>query len=214
MEQDKSKDIAEDYQDKILHEIFEDPLQEDECLKTIVNNTDLKSKIDKILEGIDSDEQGGVESSIKQLLTSLIEEMQSASPSQSKYLSQYKAKLSNKISALKILLLLKGSKKGKFSEPELSAEEKNIQRQQKQHVKNLLKRFVIYEIYKIMNPKRIAGETKTSNFTNNMITGGLKRALKYEGGKPKDLAKYSPGMIKKLTKYHNKFKTNSKGLQI
>lgn len=40
----------------------------------------------------------------------------------------------------------------------------------------------IYEIYKITNPNRLAGETSLDNFINNVKTRGIKVALEYDGG--------------------------------
>jgi hypothetical protein len=215
VEQDKSKDIAKNYQAKILHDLLEDvPPEEDEYLQTILNDGDLKNKIEQILEGIESEGQGGVEAAINQLIMSLIEEINEQFPSQTENLSQYKAKFAAKMNSLKIFLLMKGTKQKKNLSSELSEAAQKQKKQAKQQIKNLLKRFIIYEVYKIMNPKRIAGETKVANFINNMIVGGLKRAVKYEGGRKRDLSKYSPKMIKTLNKYHNKFKGSSRGLQI
>jgi len=42
-------------------------------------------------------------------------------------------------------------------------------------------RLIFYEIYKIINPERLAGETPLQNFINNVKTRGIEVALKYEG---------------------------------
>lgn len=46
--------------------------------------------------------------------------------------------------------------------------------------KEFLMRMVIYEMYKIINPNRIAGETAIENFINNVRFRGLKFALQHE----------------------------------
>ena len=79
----------------------------------------------------------------------------------------------------------------------------------KKNLKKLIKNFAIYEIYKIMNPKRIAGETKKMNYVNNLIYGGKKLAQKYEGGKASDLKKYGEKEIQKIDKSVKKFKQKS-----
>lgn len=61
-------------------------------------------------------------------------------------------------------------------EEELSEEEK---RRRLQHV--------IYEVYKILNPHQIAGETAINNFINNVRTRGINVAMRNEG---KEFAKY------------------------
>jgi hypothetical protein len=42
-------------------------------------------------------------------------------------------------------------------------------------------RIMIYEVYKVLNPRKLAGETKIDNFINNVITRGIDEAIKYEG---------------------------------
>ena len=76
----------------------------------------------------------------------------------------------------------------------------NMSDQAKNNFKNLIKNFAIYEIYKVMNPRRIAGETKKDNYKHNMIMGGQKLAGKYEGGKESEISKYSQGFKDQVTK--------------
>ena len=40
---------------------------------------------------------------------------------------------------------------------------------------------IVYEVYKILNPNRLAGETTLENFINNVQARGVKVALEYEG---------------------------------
>ncbi|MBF8246435.1 MAG: DUF5394 family protein [Rickettsia sp.] len=47
----------------------------------------------------------------------------------------------------------------------------------------LSRRHLIYEAYKILNPKRIAGETEIENYKHNYLIGGIKKAEKYSKGK-------------------------------
>ena len=47
--------------------------------------------------------------------------------------------------------------------------------------KKLLHRLIVYEVYKILNPNRLAGETTLENFINNVQARGVKVALEYEG---------------------------------
>ena len=77
----------------------------------------------------------------------------------------------------------------------------------------LIKKFAIYELYKILNPRRIAGTSRYENFVNNVIMIGLAAARKYEGGTNKELEKYSPEFIQELEKSHIKFKkTGGRGI--
>lgn len=91
--------------------------------------------------------------------------------------------------------------KGLFSK--IKSKFSGISVQAKKDFKDMIKRFAVYEVYQVMNPRRIAGETKVSNFVHNMILGGLKRASKYTGGKAGDLMRYDKNFILKLQKLHN-----------
>jgi len=77
-------------------------------------------------------------------------------------------------------------------------------------LKRLVNNFAIYQVYKFMNPKRIAGETKEENFAYNMIKGGMKLASHYAGGSKNDLKSYSPQFIKKLENASKNFKNNGR----
>ena len=68
--------------------------------------------------------------------------------------------------------------KKKEKDKELEEErEEELTEEQKKHKQ----RMAIYEIYKAMNPNRIAGETQLENFINNVQVHGMKTALKNEG---------------------------------
>ncbi len=66
------------------------------------------------------------------------------------------------------------------------------------YFKDIIKQFAIYQLYKVMNPRRIAGETKKENYKHNMVIGGNKLAVKHEGGKPAEVASYDKSFIKKV----------------
>ena len=75
-----------------------------------------------------------------------------------------------------------GKEKKERDEEEL-LEYEEMSKEQKEHIH----RMMVYEIYKILNPNRIAGETALENFMNNVIRYGVKEAMKHEG---KEFAKY------------------------
>ncbi len=81
------------------------------------------------------------------------------------------------------------SKKGKESLLNIEA---------KKNLKRIMKNFAVYEVYKIMNPKRIAGETKKDNYRSNLMRGGEKLASKYEGGKESDLKQYGAAEVTRI----------------
>lgn len=68
----------------------------------------------------------------------------------------------------------------------------------KSYLKGVMKRFVVYEIYKVMNPKRIAGETKKQNYQKNVKQIGVEKARKYEGGSKSDLKQYGVAEVKRM----------------
>lgn len=76
----------------------------------------------------------------------------------------------------------------------------------RKNLKTLLKNFAIYEVYKVMNPRRIAGETAKTNYMHNMAVGGEKLASKHTGGKPRDLAKYSAKDLQTANRVAGTFK--------
>lgn len=72
-------------------------------------------------------------------------------------------------------------------------------------LKKIIKEFAIYEIYKVMNPKRIAGETKKDNYVHNMMMGGQKRASQYTGGKDSDIRSYGQAEVKRIDRISKNF---------
>lgn len=82
--------------------------------------------------------------------------------------------------------------------------------QSMKNLKDAIKRFVVYEIYEIQNPKRIAGESKIKNFVHNMILGGFKRASKYEGGRASDIKHYRREFIESLERQHRRLALQGK----
>ena len=81
------------------------------------------------------------------------------------------------------------SKKGKESILNIEA---------KKNLKRIIKNFAVYEVYKIMNPKRIAGETKEDNYRKNLMQGGEQLASRYEGGKESDLKQYGEAKVERI----------------
>jgi hypothetical protein len=74
----------------------------------------------------------------------------------------------------------------------------------KKNIKAQLIRWAIYELYKIINPRQLAGETKMENFINNVLVGGIEYAKEYSGGSPEEIKSYGfdSGFLKELEKSH------------
>lgn len=73
------------------------------------------------------------------------------------------------------------------------------------NTKQILKRFAIYEIYKVMSPRTIAGETQRQNFISDYITGGIKKAMRYDRSYLAKAERDSPSLLKQLDKSHSRF---------
>lgn len=65
--------------------------------------------------------------------------------------------------------------KDKKKEVEEEKEEEQPEKERKEH----LYRVACYELYKVVNPNKLAGETELSNFLNNVNRVGIREALKY-----------------------------------
>ena len=81
----------------------------------------------------------------------------------------------------------------------------------KKNLKKIIQNFAIYQVYKVMNPKRIAGESKKINYIHNLMRGGQKLAAKYEGGKESDLKRYGQNTVNKIHRAVGKAKKLSRG---
>ncbi len=72
---------------------------------------------------------------------------------------------------------------------EMAERDEEEKEQTKEEIERINK-VMIYEIYKIVNPHRLAGETAMDNFIKNVKTRGIKEAMKYEGAEyAKDMHK-------------------------
>ncbi|RZI47304.1 hypothetical protein EDM53_02425 [Rickettsiales endosymbiont of Peranema trichophorum] len=76
-----------------------------------------------------------------------------------------------------VLGIGKIKKDAQKEQEEQEQEEKELSNEEKERRYRIL----VYQIYKIMNPRRLAGETKLDNFIHNVQARGIKEAMKYEG---------------------------------
>lgn len=79
---------------------------------------------------------------------------------------------------LELFLNIKIKKKKREEEQEEEKEEELTKSEKERR-----RQIIWYEVYKVLNPQRIAGETEVENFINNVRTRGIVEALKYEGAK-------------------------------
>ena len=80
--------------------------------------------------------------------------------------------------------------------------------------KKAIKEFMVYEIYKVMNPRRIAGETTKDNYEHNMMLGGAERAAKYDGGRESDLRSYGKAEVRRIERASKSFQNKGGGFSI
>ncbi len=95
---------------------------------------------------------------------------------------------------------------------DLSAQEL-LNKKHKHQFREFLKKAADYELYKITNPNRLAGETREENFISNAILLGVKKALKY-AGLEHSIDKIDPNALKILEKAHQDLKKPTKGLNL
>ena len=69
----------------------------------------------------------------------------------------------------------------KVNDKEKKEEEIEKEEELTEEQKQIRLRQIIYEVYKIINPERLAGETSLENFISNVITRGIEVAMEYDG---------------------------------
>jgi hypothetical protein len=89
-------------------------------------------------------------------------------------------------------------------------EKKPMQEKDKNNLKEVLKKCIIYEAYKVVSPRAIAGETAESNFRNNIMMQGVDKALKIEKTTMEQAEKkYGKNFVKDLQQQRQ---SSSKGM--
>lgn len=80
-------------------------------------------------------------------------------------------------------------------------------KESRKQLKEILKRAVIYESYKSMNPRKIAGETVRENFEDNVVLRGIKKAIKQEGAAASStMSQFTTAELGALQNKHREFK--------
>lgn len=104
-------------------------------------------------------------------------------------------------------------------DPEISSVAKKdelqfITGQAKKDLMRTLKNLAVYELYKVMNPRRIAGETKKDNYINNTMVRGHKIASLYEGGSKAEVQSYDKQELARIEKQSNSFRKGGNNIGI
>lgn len=190
-------------------------LQEDlqEFLNALEEDPEVAAEIEKLIEESLGADLSEVQTKIMLILDQYLKSMEKRQGRKIHTLRAKKEELTNKISALSMYFIMRSDQftKRRFDLQQKSEKHFNsLTKEAQKAFKQTLKRFVIYELYKVLNPKRIAGETKAENFINNVITSGMKQARKFEGGKDNEIKQHSPELLKQLEKEHKEFKKAQK----
>lgn len=107
------------------------------------------------------------------------------------------------VSLIEFLEKVLGVKRSKDKVKEPSLQEKEAKRVMDEYKKHR-QRMVMYEIYKVINPNQLAGETKFENFLNNLVTRGLHVARQYNGKEYENM--FTTKEIENIASYGNIFK--------
>lgn len=102
---------------------------------------------------------------------------------------------------LKFLEKLLGISAQEEKKQQEQEEEKEEELDEKEKQKAL--KIIIYEMYKIITPNQVAGETALENFINNVKTYGVKEAMKHEGSQY--ASKFNPDDLENLESHRFSF---------
>lgn len=100
---------------------------------------------------------------------------------------------------------LKKKNLSKHSGKQLDAQEEELEEELTKEEKELKLRAAIYEIYKLTNPNRIAGETSLENFIKNVKTRGVDFAMQHDGHE--HAQKFTKTELKNLSSYTSMVKS-------
>lgn len=202
-----------------LDQTIEEILKEEDVellIEELEDNPEIKEQIDELLSSIDAGELTEIQSRLLLLLQKFSGKLRDKFKEKEKFEELFKSpdgKLQKTLRELSMYLMSQNvvlkrsmSKNAKKGKDKLESMSKKML----QKFKKMVKKFAVYEIYKAMNPNRIAGETHKENFVSNYIVGGMKRAEKY---KSKDV-NISKNKMKQLAKAHKKYKQTGMGMSM
>lgn len=217
-EDDKKLISEEENQDK---EYFQDLEQEvlgdqnlQEFMQEIDKDQDFNAAIEKILAKLNGIDMTMLQAEIIILLKRCIKlyrskgkrKLEEISKSGDDYLLEQAHKISSYLMTKKSTSILRANV-GLGLNSKSDRYQYNLDKKAERDFKDTLRRLATYEVYKIMNPRRLAGETKLENFVNNIITSGIKFAEEYES--KSDVQHYhatASKLIKEAEKKHKQFK--------
>jgi hypothetical protein len=194
-----------------IEELLGDELEpeEAELLSAIEDDPEVQTAIEELLNNIDDLDIVQVQSKLLLLLHQIFQARIKDKEKFKAFIKKREKTINDYLKNISLYLLQTRSEIVRDASRNILTKEDKYEYLTKESRNNLrksIKRFTVYEIYKFVNPRRIAGETRRDNFINNMIVGGLKRASRYEGGTKREIQTYSPKFIRNLEKQHRSFK--------
>lgn len=188
-----------------------------EVLNSLENNQDFNIGLEEILSSIAADnfDLSELQSKIMLLIRPMISEL-SPKEDVEEILKKYKKQgmsLEQRMEEISFYLAMKNLLENNehMSELAKSKDKKGfLNSKSYKGLKETIHRFAVYELYKMANPRRIAGETRETNFVGNVLTKGLKVARKYSGGSDEEIKKYGEKKMKTLKQQRNKLLKLSK----
>ncbi len=210
----KEQTIWEEYLNLIESSNDKTLSDDDQAILDVLQSDEtIAAEIDKLIDDLDSGviELGELESKFILLLQSVLFKLSHGKSKEfSSRLMKSEKEIIEQIAMLSRYVMMQKS----FLAKELSKEVKSqdgyshLTKQSIKFLKDIIKRFAIYEVYKVLNPRRIAGETRSQNFINDAIVYGVKAALKFDNAHG---AKLSKAELYKLEQEHKKFTKQSRG---
>lgn len=204
----------EDFEERVLAEEESQEVTQEmlEMIEMIEQDPEFEKEFMAFLDEIskDSFDLSALQTKILLLIKPIVEKAYLGKDKNKKMeeIRKEREKLRNKIKDLSFYFTMKRSAKH-IKAPgglELPKDRKAfLNNESAKALKTEIKRHAIYEIYKMSNPRKIAGETNKDNFVGNYITKGEKQARKHDGGSEKEVQKYrKDGTMKKLVKARKK----------
>lgn len=207
------EDEEEDYEERDLAEEQEMTQEMLDMIELIENDPEFEKEFMQFLEEISKDnfDLSALQTKIMLLIKPIVEKAYVGKDKKKKMeeLRKERETLRAKIKDLGFYFTMKRSAKYIDAPGNLNLPQDRkafLNNSSAKSLKNELKRHAVYEVYKMTNPRKIAGETRKDNFVGNYITKGEKQARKYEGGTEKEIQQYrKDGTMKKVGKARKKF---------
>lgn len=200
---DKNEDEDEDDTNNLINQDTSSDNLVNKFYQKLKNNAELEAELEALISNFEIDQdvsklQTNIILLIKKLLLS-----NSSSSTSIELTQELELQITKQISKISKELIYARTLAEENQDLEQSKDNlEYITEPSRAELKKNLKRFAIYEVYKLLNPRRIAGETRLSNFIHNLIIGGEKYALKYSGYNKNDVSYYNNKL--QAMKFHKK----------